>query len=108
MEQIEEDGLVALAKTIIDRAEEKISLESELHKLRGYEEETDMIVPENFVPEEIFEETGAKVFQPEVINGGVESEGLKKVIIPESRQEPRTQGTRSRPQNSSQLVLFSW
>src|SRR5262245_42610320 len=91
LEQIEEDGLVALAKTIIDRAEEKISLESELHKLRGYEEETDMIVPENFVPEEIFEETGAKVFQPEVINGGVESEGLKKVIIPESRQEPRTQ-----------------
>ena len=34
LEQIEEDGLVALAKTIIDRAEEKISLESELRKLQ--------------------------------------------------------------------------
>ena len=47
MEQIEDDGLVALAKTIIDRAEEKISLESELRKLRGFEEETDMILPGN-------------------------------------------------------------
>ena len=50
MEQIEEDGLVALAKTIIDRAEEKISLESELRKLRGFEEETDMILPGNAEP----------------------------------------------------------
>jgi SNF2-related domain len=47
LEQIEEDGLVALAKTIIVRAEEKISLESELRKLRGVEEEIDMILPEN-------------------------------------------------------------
>jgi hypothetical protein len=47
MEQIEDDGLVALAKTIIDRAEEKISLESELRKLRGFDEETDMILPGN-------------------------------------------------------------
>ncbi len=108
LEQIEEDGLVALAKTIIDRAEEKISLESELHKLHGYEEETDMIVPENSIPEEIFEETGAIVFQPEVINGGVESEALKNIIIPESTQESRSRGTRTRPQNPSQLVLFSW
>ena len=53
LEQIEEDGLVALAKTIIDRAEEKISLESELRKLRGFEEETDMILPDNGELEEI-------------------------------------------------------
>jgi SNF2 family DNA or RNA helicase len=56
MEQIEEDGLVALAKTIIDRAEEKISLESELRKLRGFEEETDMILPGNAELEEFHEE----------------------------------------------------
>ncbi len=56
MEQIEEDGLVALAKTIIDRAEEKISLESELRKLRGVEEETDMILPDNLEPEEFVDE----------------------------------------------------
>jgi SNF2 family DNA or RNA helicase len=47
LEQIEEDGLVALAKTIIDGAEEKISLESELRKLRRFDEETDMILAEN-------------------------------------------------------------
>jgi len=108
LEQIEEDGLVALAKTIIDRAEEKISLESELRKLRGFEEETDMIVPESSIPEEIFEENGAKVFQPEVINSGAESEGLKKIMVPEPRQESRSRGTRTRPENPSQLVLFSW
>ena len=56
LEQIEEDGLVALAKTIIDRAEEKISLESELRKLRGVEEETDMILPENGELEEFHED----------------------------------------------------
>ena len=56
LEQIEDDGLVALAKTIIDRAEEKISLESELRKLRGFEEETDMILPGNGKPEEFQEE----------------------------------------------------
>src|SRR5215467_2409803 len=108
MGQIEEDGLVALAKTIIDRAEEKISLENELRRLRGFEEETDMIVPKSSIPEEIFEENGAKVFQPEVINSGAESEGLKKIIIPESRQDSKSRGARSRPQSPSQLVLFSW
>ena len=56
LEQIEEDGLVALAKTIIDRAEEKISLESELRKLRGVEEETDMILPDNGELEEFHED----------------------------------------------------
>src|SRR5438445_9952247 len=55
LEQIEDDDLIALAKTIIDRAEEKISLESELRKLRGVEEETDMILPGNLDPEEFFD-----------------------------------------------------
>jgi hypothetical protein len=108
LEQIEEDGLVALAKTIVDRAEEKISLESELRKLQGFEEEADMIVPESSIPEEIFEETDAKVFQPEVINGDAESEGPKRIMIPEARQDSKSRGARSRPQNPSQLVLFSW
>jgi hypothetical protein len=108
LEQIEEDGLVALAKTIVDRTEEKISLESELRKLQGFEEEADMIVPESSIPEEISEEMGAKVFQPEVINGGVESEEPKKILVPEPRPESRNQGTKIRPQNPSQLVLFSW
>src|SRR5439155_12578687 len=56
LEQIEEDGLVALAKTIINRAEAKISLETELRKLRGVEEETDMILPGNLELEEVVDE----------------------------------------------------
>jgi hypothetical protein len=45
LEQIEDDGLIALAKTIVDRAEEKISLESELRRLTGIEEETTSFFP---------------------------------------------------------------
>jgi hypothetical protein len=51
---------------------------------------------------------GAKVFHPEVINGGAEGEAVKKIIIPESKQDSKSRGARSRPQNPSQLVLFSW
>jgi hypothetical protein len=108
LEQIEEDGLVALAKTIIDRAEEKVSLESELRKLRGFEEETDMIVPEHSIPDDISDETATEVFQAQVIDGGAESERLKKIIVPEPRREPIGRGSRTRPQNPNQLVLFSW
>jgi len=108
LEQIEEDGLVALAKTIIDRAEEKISLESELRKLRSFEEETDMIVPEHSIPDDISDETATEVFQAQVIDGGAESERLKKIIVPEPRREPIGRESRTRPQNPNQLVLFSW
>ena len=72
LEQIEEDSLVALAKTIIDRAEEKISLESELGKLRGVEEETDMILPGDAnlesIAVEAFPERADEPTQSEVLN----------------------------------------
>ena len=107
MEQIEDDGLVALAKTIIDRAEEKISLESELRKLRGVEEETDMILPDNLEPEEFVEgdsiETTDETLQPS------QCEGTNEVMPPtEIGQElmPKKSGTR--PQTPTQLLLFAY
>ena len=107
MEHIEDDGLVALAKTIIDRAEEKISLESELRKLRGVEEETDMILPDNLEPEEFVEgdsiETTDETLQPS------QCEGTNEVMPPtEIGQElmPKKSGTR--PQTPTQLLLFAY
>jgi hypothetical protein len=89
LEQIEEDGLVALAKTIIDRAEEKISLESELRKLRGIEEETDMIFPGNDKLEE---------FDP-----------LRETVVrPKSTSKPPAGRGASRPQHPTQLLLFTY
>jgi hypothetical protein len=113
LEQIEEDGLVALAKTIIDRAEEKISLESELRKLRGVEEETDMILPENLELEEFLDgdsvETADKSLQSRVVSPESQAEGTEKLIAPpQYRQEstPRKTGTRS--QSPIQLLLFAY
>ena len=113
LEQIEEDGLVALAKTIIDRAEEKISLESELRKLRGVEEETDMILPENLELEEVVDEhlleNADQSVQPRVMNEESHVEGTKEVVVPtESKKEhmPKRSGTRS--QSPTQLLLFAY
>ena len=113
LEQIEEDGLVALAKTIIDRAEEKISLESELRKLRGVEEETDMILPGNLGLEEFIDgisiDTADERLPPSVMSPESQGEGTKEVIPPkEYKQEsmPKKSGTRS--QSPTQLLLFAY
>ena len=102
LEQIEEDGLVALAKTIIDRGEETISLESELRKLRGFEEETDMILPENLELEEFVDgdsiETADERLQPGVISPENQGQGRKEIVgSTQFRQEPNQNksGTRS-------------
>ena len=113
MEQIEEDGLVALAKTIIDRAEEKISLESELRKLRGVEEETDMILPDNLELEEFVErysiETTDEGLQPSVMSRESQGEGTKEVMPPaEIRQEPMPKRNGTRSQSPTQLLLFAY
>jgi hypothetical protein len=112
LEQIEEDGLVALAKTIIDRAEEKISLESELRKLRGVEEETDMILPDNLDPEEFVDEdsieTADEGLQPSVMNPESQVEGKKEVMAPaEFRQEKMQKRSGTRSQSPTQLLLFA-
>ena len=90
LEQIEEDGLVALAKTIIDRAEEKISLESELRRLRGVEEETDMILPGNLEPEEVVDEdlleTANESMQPRVMSEESQVDRTKEVVVPTESQ----------------------
>ena len=113
LEQIEEDGLVALAKTIIDRAEEKISLESELRKLRGVEEETDMILPEDFNLEEIANEdlleTADESLQSRVMSPESQVEGTKEVVVPtESRREPMQKRSGTRSQSPTQLLLFAY
>ena len=111
LEQIEDDGLVALAKTIIDRAEEKISLESELRKLRGFEEETDMILPGNDKPEEFQEEnfpdntdeSGQDVVPP--CEGHI-APIPKAVILAKPMVEPP--GKKGTPQQPTQLLLFAY
>lgn len=113
LEQIEEDGLVALAKTIIDRAEEKVSLESELRKLRGVEEETDMILPGNLELEEVVDEhlleKADESVQPRVMSEESHVEGTKEVVVPtESRQERMQKRSETRSQSPTQLLLFAY
>jgi len=113
LEQIEEDGLVALAKTIIDRAEEQISLESELRRLRGVEEETDMILPGNLEPEEFVDEAvpgrADEPIQSEVLNNQSRIEpGQHAVACTESRRESTTKRDETKSHSPTQLVLFSY
>src|SRR2546425_5834691 len=113
LEQIEEDGLVALAKTIIDRAEEKISLESELRKLRGVEEETDMILPGNLELEEVVDEhlleKADESLQPRIMSPKSQVEGTKEVLVkPESGREPRQKRSGTRSERPTQLLLFAY
>ena len=113
MEQIEDDGLVALAKTIIDRAEEKISLESELRKLRGFEEETDMILPGNLEPEEVVDadlvETADDDLGSRALSEESQVEGTKEVVVPpDSRQEPMRKRSGTQSQSPTQLLLFAY
>jgi hypothetical protein len=113
LEQIEEDGLVALAKTIMDRAEEKISLESELRKLRGVEEETDMILPGNLELEEVVDEhlleKADESVQSRVMSEESHVEGTKEVVVPtESSQEAMRRRSGTRSQSPTQLLLFAY
>jgi len=113
LEQIEEDGLLALAKTIIDRAEEKISLESELRKLRGVEEETDMILPGNLeleeIADEVLPETADESLSSRVMSEEIQIEGKKEAVVPtEYRQEPMQKRSGTRPQSPTQLLLFAY
>jgi len=110
---IEEDGLVALAKTIINRAEEKISLESELRKLRGVEEETDMILPGNLELEEVVDEhlleKADESLQPRIMSPESQVEGTKEVLVkPESGREPMQKRSGTRSERPTQLLLFAY
>jgi len=109
LEQIEEDGLVALAKTIIDRAEEKISLESELRKLRGVEEEADMILPENLNLEETAGEGSAdESLRSRVMIEESQVHGREVIAPTESRPERITNGNRTPSESPTQLLLFAY
>lgn len=113
LEQIEEDGLMALAKTIIDRAEEKISLESELRKLRGFEEETDMILPGNLEPEEVVDadlvEAADENLEARAMAEESQVKGVEEVAgPPKSSQEPIRKRSGTRSQSPTQLLLFAY
>jgi SNF2 family DNA or RNA helicase len=113
LEQIEEDGLIALAKTIVDRAEEKISLESELKRLTGFEQETDMILPDNGELEEFHEDdfprkTGESL-QETVLNGQCHIEPIPEAVaLTESMRESPAKKDDARSQHPTQLLLFAY
>jgi SNF2 family DNA or RNA helicase len=113
MEEIEEDGLVALAKTIIDRAEEKISLESELRKLKGFEEETDMILPGNGELEEFDEENFPDNTDESSQNAIPDGESHiapipEAVVRAKPMPEPPGKKGTAPPQQPTQLLLFAY
>jgi hypothetical protein len=112
VEEFEEDGLLALAKTIIDRAEEQISLESELGKLRGVEEESDMIVPGDTnleaIAEETFPEGADEPIQIGLLNNqSVIQPGAHAVACTEPRRESITKRNGTKSQSPAQLLLFA-
>ena len=106
VEEIEDDGLVALAKTIISRAEEKISLESELRRLQGFEEESDMILQDSSTLEEIPDEVLPETFE-EAPSSEAHSEEAppNEVAVP---TRPMIETGEIRSQQPNQLLLFSW
>jgi hypothetical protein len=114
LEQIEDDGLIALAKTIVDRAEERISLESELRRLTGMEEETDIILPDSGELEEIHEDdfpriTDESVQETVVNNGQCHIEPIPdSVILTESMSESPAKKDDARSQHPTQLLLFAY
>jgi len=112
LEQIEDDGLIALAKTIVNRAEEKISLESELRRLTGIEDKTDIILPDSGELEEIHEDdfpqkTDESVRET-VVNGQCHIEPIPdSVILTESMSESPAKKDDARSQHPTQLLLFA-
>ena len=112
LEQIEDDGLIALAKTIVNRAEEKISLESELRRLTGIEEETDIILPDSAELEEIhkddFPRKTDESVQETVVNGQCHIESIPAVVLAESMSESPAKKDDARSQHPTQLLLFAY
>ena len=109
VEEVEEDGLIALAKTIISRAQEKISLESELRRLGCFEKESDMILPDDSIleeiPDEVLPETSEEVPLSEARN---EEAWIDRTADVAGPREPMGEKSATRSQHANQLVLFSW
>jgi len=109
--QIEEDSLISLAKAIISRSKEDVSLESELGKLRILNSEKDIILPDSNTGEDIYEETAQETSEkkqqesvprepdPSLISNPKPPETLKAEIA--SRKK------RGQAENPNQLSLFA-
>jgi SNF2 family DNA or RNA helicase len=105
--EMEEESLTSLAKAIISRSEEKVSLESELTKLRSLDAEAGTILS----GEDIYEEASEIGAPGETHNApSIEDtrQELKPIAIPE-RFKPGTRAGkgRARPLNPNQLTLFA-
>ena len=101
--------LTSLAKAIISRSEEKVSLESELSKLRSLDAEANTIL----AGEDIYYEEASKIGVPSETHNAASIENthqeLKQLEIPE-RFKPGTRAgkSRTRPLNPNQLTLFAF
>lgn len=106
--EMEEESLTSLAKAIISRSEEKVSLESELRKLRSLDAEAGTIL----AGEDIYEEA-SEIGAPSETHNAASMESthqeLKRLEIPE-RFKPGTRAgkSRTRPLNPNQLTLFGF
>ena len=105
---MEEESLTSLAKAIISRSEEKVSLESELRKLRSLDAEAGTIL----AGEDIYEEASEIGVSSETHNAASMErthQELRRPEIPE-RFKPGTRAGkgRTRPLNPNQLTLFAF
>lgn len=108
--QGDEDSLIELAKAIISRSNETVSLESELNKLNSLGNENDHILPPGDNAEGIEEGPIEDLRQPENTDGKKRSdaeiidqlETLRKL-----RAEPTRQRRRRQAVNVDQLALFA-
>nr|NIQ38453.1 hypothetical protein [Pseudomonadota bacterium] len=111
--QAEEDSLISLAKAIINKSNETVSLESELDKLRSLQGETDTILADNDRPEEPWRdlESTPGHNEPErpTMDDSTPPAALQQEL--ESLRKLRDEKTRQRKhreiQHPNQLVLFS-
>lgn len=106
--EMEEESLTSLAKAIISRSQEKVSLESELRKLRSLDAEAGTIL----AGEDIYDEAN-EIRAPGETHNAPSTENirqeLKRIEIPE-RFKPGTRAGkgRTRPLNPNQLTLFAF
>ena len=107
--EMEEESLTSLAKAIISRSEEKVSLESELRKLRSLDVEANTIL----AGEDIYYEEASEIGVLSETHNAASIENthqeLKHLEIPERFKPGRRAGkSRTRPLNPNQLTLFAF
>jgi len=108
----ENDSLIELAKAIISRSNETVSLESELNKLSGLDSENDPIIPPSDNVEAIQEELAEELAQKNIQEPGTEKRSDAEIInqletLRKLRAEPVRKRARRQAENVDQLALFA-